>query len=57
MKRPGAAILHTVNTRTISPFPALHPHLKTGAIAATDGVATLDLPDEAVFTLVGSLKK
>jgi hypothetical protein len=31
--------------------------VKIGSIAATDGVATLDLPDEAVFTLLGSLKK
>jgi len=31
--------------------------VKIGAIATADGVATLDLPDEAVFTLVGSLKK
>jgi len=31
--------------------------VKIGAIATADGVATLDLPDEAVFTLVGTLKK
>jgi O-glycosyl hydrolase len=31
--------------------------VKIGAVATADGVATLDLPDEAVFTLVGSLKK
>src|SRR5579872_2574225 len=31
--------------------------VKIGEIATADGVATLDLPDEAVFTLVGSLKR
>ncbi len=30
---------------------------KVGTISATDGIAKLDLPDEAVFTLVGSIRK
>jgi hypothetical protein len=30
---------------------------KVGAIYSVDGVAELDLPDEAVFTLIGSLAK
>jgi O-glycosyl hydrolase len=30
---------------------------KVGTISASDGIAKLDLPDEAVFTLVGTLKK
>jgi len=31
--------------------------LKIRTVASTDGLARLDLPDEAVFTLVGSLRK
>ena len=31
--------------------------VKVGTIAASAGVAQLDLPDEAVFTLIGSLQK
>jgi hypothetical protein len=30
--------------------------VKAGTISATNGTAHLDLPDEAVFTLVGNLK-
>jgi hypothetical protein len=31
--------------------------VKAETISATNGIARLDLPDEAVFTLVGNLKR
>jgi hypothetical protein len=31
--------------------------VKTGTFPAVNGTVELDLPDEAVFTLVGSLRK